>query len=232
MKLTSVECILCENAFGRYCVPKSSQHRPASQEVLRGRVWERETIEFMRRHALDRDIVHAGMFFGDFLPGLAPALARGRKVFAFEPNPESFACAQWTATLNALTNVDMHNAGLGEAKRSALMRTRENGRAIGGASHILPGDRDYESIERDVISVSVVRIDEILPLVADVGIVQLNIEGYEKYALLGGINTIRKHRPIIILENVPQDVVDELLTPIGYRRGDIINGNTIFVPGN
>lgn len=88
MKLTSVDCTLCENAFGRYCVPKSSQHRPASQEVLRGRVWERETIEFMRRHALDRDVVHAGMFFGDFLPGLAPALAPGRKIFAFEPNPE------------------------------------------------------------------------------------------------------------------------------------------------
>jgi hypothetical protein len=137
MKLTSVECILCENAFGRYCVPKSSRHRPASQEVLGGRVWERETIEFMRRHVLDRDVIHAGMFFGDFLPGLAPALAPGRKVFAFEPNPESFACAQWTAALNALTNVDMRNAGLGEAKRSALMRTQENGRAIGGASHIL-----------------------------------------------------------------------------------------------
>jgi FkbM family methyltransferase len=232
MKLTSVECILCENAFGRYCVPKSSRHRPASQEVLGGRVWERETIEFMRRHVLDRDVIHAGMFFGDFLPGLAPALAPGRKVFAFEPNPESFACAQWTAALNALTNVDMRNAGLGEAKRSALLRTQENGRAIGGASHILPGDRNYESIQRDVISVSVVTIDEILPPVADVGIIQLDIEGYEKYALLGSVNTIRKDRPIIILEDVPQDVIDEFLIPIGYRRGDTINGNTIFVPGN
>jgi FkbM family methyltransferase len=232
MKLASVECTLCENAFGRYCVPKSSEHRPASQEVLCGRVWERETIEFMRRHALDRDVVHAGMFFGDFLPGLAAALAPGRKVFAFEPNPESFSCAQWTAVLNALTNVDMHNAGLGEAKKSALMRTRENGRAIGGASHILGANGDYKSIESDIISVDVVTIDEILPRDADVGIVQLDTEGYEKYALLGGMKTIRKNRPIIIIENVPQDVMDEFLIPIGYKRGDTINGNSIFVPSN
>jgi FkbM family methyltransferase len=230
LKLTSVDCTLCENAFGRYCVPKSSQHRPASQEVLRGRVWERETIEFMRRHALDRDVVHAGMFFGDFLPGLAPALSPGRKIFAFEPNPESFACAQWTALLNGLTNVDMRNAGLGEATKSALMRTLENGKAIGGASHLLRANGDYKSIQNDIIWVDVVTIDEILPPVADVGIIQLDVEGYEKYALIGGINTIRKDRPIIILENVPQDVVDEFLIPIGYRRGDAINGNTIFVP--
>jgi FkbM family methyltransferase len=230
MKLTPVECTLCENAFGRYCVPKSSQHRPASQEVLRGHVWERETIEFMRRHARDRDVVHAGMFFGDFLPGLAPAIAPGRKMFAFEPNPESFACAQWTALLNGLTNVDMQNAGLGDAKKSALMRTRENGKAIGGASHILAGDGDYKGMEGDVIPISVVAIDEILPPVADVGIIQLDIEGYEKYALMGAVNTIRKDRPIIILENVPQDVIEEFLVPIGYRRGDAINGNTVFVP--
>jgi FkbM family methyltransferase len=154
------------------------------------------------------------------------------EVFAFEPHPESFACAQWTALLNGLTNVDMRNAALGEAKKSAPMRTLENGKAIGGASHILLGDRNYERIQRDVISVSVVTIDEILPPVADVGIIQLDIEGYEKYALLGAVNTIRKDRPIIILEDVPQDVIDEFLIPIGYRRGDTINVNTIFVPGN
>ena len=54
--LTKIDCTLCENAFGRYCVPKSSQHRPAPQEVLRGGVWERETIEFMRNHVGSRDI--------------------------------------------------------------------------------------------------------------------------------------------------------------------------------
>jgi hypothetical protein len=63
--LTKIDCTLCENSFGRYCVPKSSQHRPAPQDVLRGRVWELNTINFMRNHVVGRDIVHAGMFFGD-----------------------------------------------------------------------------------------------------------------------------------------------------------------------
>ena len=86
MKLTSVECILCQNDFGSYCVPKSSQHRPAPQKVLRGQVWENDTIEFMRNHAYNRDIIHAGMFFGDFLPGLASALAPGRMIYnAMQP---------------------------------------------------------------------------------------------------------------------------------------------------
>jgi len=81
-----------------------------------------------------------------------------------------------------------------------------------------------------MVSVNLVTIDEILSPDTDVGIIQLDTEGYEKFALLGGINTIRKDRPIIILESVPQDVIEEFLVPIGYRRGDAIDGNTILVP--
>jgi hypothetical protein len=60
--------------------------------VLRGDVWERQAIEFIRASARDRDVVHAGTHFGDFLPALAPATSR--TIYAFEPNSEHFACAE------------------------------------------------------------------------------------------------------------------------------------------
>ena len=240
MKLTSVECILCQNDFGSYCVPKSSQHRPAPQKVLRGQVWENDTIEFMRNHAYNRDIIHAGMFFGDFLPGLASALAPGRMIYGFEPNPENFACAQWTAVLNSLTNVSMQNVGLGEIKKHASMRMFMDGREIGGASYILTDSYETSSFDpflsqklntdsADVQSIDIVPIDDILPATADVGILQLDVEGYEKNALIGGLGTIRRCKPIIILETAPLDVIEEHILPIGYKYETRICDNHVYV---
>ena len=50
MALTPVRCTLCENKFGRYAVPISSEHRPVPQTILRGEVWEPETLEFLSRN--------------------------------------------------------------------------------------------------------------------------------------------------------------------------------------
>jgi FkbM family methyltransferase len=224
--LENIDCTLSENALGRYCIPKSSQHRPAPQAVLRGDVWELETIDFMRRHVGDRDIVHAGMFFGDFLPGLASAMAPGRTIYGFEPNAENFTAAQWTVALNGLANVRLFNTGLGAEPKQARMRTSLHGRALGGASHMIdqPGPGDDGGVD----AVDLVTIDASLPASADIGILQLDIEGYEEFALHGGIGTIRRCLPIIILETVPAAFVNQYLAPLRYSLAGQVCGNTVF----
>lgn len=54
------------NEFGGYFIPNSSLHRPAVQQVLKGGVFERETIEFICQFGTEGDVIHAGTFFGDF----------------------------------------------------------------------------------------------------------------------------------------------------------------------
>jgi FkbM family methyltransferase len=225
--LAKIDCTLCENSFGRYCVPKSSQHRPAPQDVLRGGVWELDTINFMRSHIAGRDIVHAGVFFGDFLPGLASAMAPGRTIYGFEPNPENFAAAQWTVVLNALRNVQLFHAGLGAERKQAFMRTASReGRALGGASRVV--DNTQPGDDEGIDAINLVKIDEALPAAADVGIIQLDVEGYEASALAGGIQTIRRCLPIIIVETVPTAFVKDHLIPLGYSRAGTVCGNSIF----
>lgn len=206
----------------------SSRHRPAPAAVLRGEVWELETIEFMRAHAGDRDIVHAGMFFGDFLPGLATAMAPGRSIYGFEPNAENYACAQWTILLNGLANVRVHNSGLGAQSRKALMRVAtKEGLAIGGGSHILEG-ASTPGNDPGITAVDLVTLDEVLPIAADVGTIQLDIEGYERAALAGAIKTIRRCRPILILETVPRDFVKTHLQPLGYVHSTTVCSNEVL----
>ena len=230
--LTKVECILCENIFGRYCIPISSKHRPAPAETLRGDVWEMETIQFMREHVRDRDIVHAGMYFGDFLPGLASAMAPGRTIYGFEPHAENFACAQWTVVLNGLSNVRLSNFGLGSGAQQGFMRTTtQEGVAMGGGSRVVADDDPGKALRDDpgVRPVILGALDEMLPPSADVGIIQLDVEGYEGFALLGALKTIRRCRPIIIVETLPVAVVKNHLHPLGYVQTQTVCGNTILM---
>ena len=189
------------NRYGRYCVPDPSSWRPASQCVLQGAVWEEKTIEFVRNHAGLGDIIHAGAFFGDFLPALSQALAPGCTLWAFEPNPDNYSAASETCRLNALDNVILHNAALGSKKGVATMKVREGGRAIGGMSAIV---EKMTAPFDDHISVPVERIDDVVSN-RHISIIHLDIEGYEEPALEGALQTICQCRPIIILETVPAE---------------------------
>ena len=216
--MDAVDCTLCGNEFGRYAVPLSSRHRPAAQMVLRGDVWERQTIDYMRAHP-GRDIVHAGTYFGDFLPALS---ATARTVYAFEPNSENFHCAEWTVLLNSLQNVRLRHAALSDSAVTRHLQTAYAGTPLGGMSRITDDpDGDFEDI-------NTVRLDDVLRQDADVGILQLDVEGFEEPALAGALATIERCHPILILETVPQAFVASRLAGMGYRSVGDVCGNTIF----
>ena len=77
--------------------------RPVPQAILDGRIWEKDTVDLIVRHVGKGDVVHAGTYFGDFLPALAASVASGAKVWAFDPNLESFRCSQITLLLRVIT---------------------------------------------------------------------------------------------------------------------------------
>jgi FkbM family methyltransferase len=219
-----VDCTLCENEFGRYAVPLSSRHRPAAQAVLAGGVWERDTVDFLRAHA-DRDVVHAGTYFGDFLPGLSAAMKPGRTVYAFEPNSENHACAEWTTLLNALGNIRLQHAALGDVSSTRQMQTAQAGVALGGMSCITDAAQDPVGDYEDVTTV---RLDDVLPETSDIGVLQLDVEGFEEPALKGALDTIARCRPILILETVPAAFIASCLVPLGYQQHGAVCGNAIF----
>ena len=97
--------MIAYNQHGAYCIPNASITRPVPQALIRGKVWEGATIELIARHAGEGDLVHAGTYFGDFLPALAAAVAPGAMIWAFEPHAENFRCSEVTLLLNGIRNV-------------------------------------------------------------------------------------------------------------------------------
>jgi FkbM family methyltransferase len=224
-----LDCCVAYNKYGAYCIPRSGLHRPAAQKVLAGHVWEAPTIEYMIAHCGAGDIVHAGTFFGDFVPALSHACVTGAKVWAFEPHPESHRCAALTIQLNSLKNVVLTHAGLGEKPGSLSFVTKDaSGRSLGGSSHF----SQAPAAERtSTIEVPVATIDSAVPADRQVSIIQLDVEGFEKQALSGAFATIRRCKPILLLETPPDArwMADNILA-LGYRTAGEVYDNAIYLP--
>lgn len=218
-----------ENRYGKYCVPPSSEHRKAVAAILAGKVYERRTIRFMMAHCGTGDIVHAGTYFGDFLPALSSALHRQALVWAFEPNSENFTCAARTIELNGLQNVRLQNAGLGAEPERMLLHIRDaDGRLRGGSSQLVR-IREPDAVHEEV---SIVRADDVIPADRRISILQLDVEGFEQEALEGALCTIRRCLPAMILENLPRDEewFRQNILALGYVFRGKVHANSIFAP--
>lgn len=220
-----LHCCIAYNKYGGYCVPLSSKHRPAARCIMRGKVFERETIRYVTAHCGEGDIIHAGAYFGDFIPVFARACS-DHNVWAFEPNPENYACASMTVQINQLDNVVLTNAAVGAAAGTAEMKVRDKlGRSTGGGSSIVQKRR----VTTQTIHVPVMAIDDVVPSDRHVSLIQLDVERYEEQALRGAIKTIERCRPILILEHIPKSPwFSEHILSQGYEKRDEICGNTVF----
>jgi FkbM family methyltransferase len=226
-----LRCAVAYNRYGGYCVPLSSLHRPAAQAILAGGVWERETIEFLASHGREGDLIHAGTFFGDFLPALSRSRSNGAKVWAFEPNNENYRCATLTLAINGIHNVTLTNAGLGEKRETLSLQTKgSDGIALGGASRLLSGDTVAAVPAPDTERVQVVTLDSVIPEDREVALIHLDVEGSETQALNGARNIIRRCLPVIVLETLPTDEwIAENLRPLGYRIRFKVHDNTVLL---
>ena len=220
------------NEYGAYCVPLSGQHRTLNQRMLKGEVFEPDTIRYVMEHCGKGDIIHAGTAFGDFLPAFSNALAEGSKVWAFEPNPVNYRCSLMTMLLNDLTNVELYPCGLGESTGElTLQLTDSKGRSLGGSSTIV------EAVKQGVVSeqIEIRSVDEVVPVDRHVSILQLDVEGHEEEALKGAIATIQRCKPILILENDKKVTesewfISEVLS-LGYTVQGKLHYNALVVPG-
>ena len=227
-----LQCRIAYNVHGGYCVPLSSRHLPMVQAILAGEVFETQTIEYLASQPASKDLVHAGAFFGDFLPALSHSRRDGAKVWAFEPNYESYRCALITLALNDLKNVSLANAALGaECSRGSLVIRGADGLYLGSTSHMLAENDIPGGPSASIQKAEIVTLDSVIPEDRYVAAIHFDVEGFETQALRGALNTIRRCLPVIILETMPnEDWLAENLWRLGYRMGPRFHYNTVLIP--
>lgn len=220
----AVEAVIARNEHGRYAVPLESLHRPVAQRVISGAVHERETVMFVASCAAGRTVVHAGTYFGDFLPWLSQS---ARTVFAFEPNPVNHDCARTTVWLNSLGNVRLVNAGLSaQAGWMSMLVRDEVGRALGGASSLVASSPQGVR-PGGVVDVRVVALDEALDPDDPVAVIHLDVEGHEQQVLQGALRIIDRWRPTLVLESLPDSGWLDRYLP-DYNAAGRVDRNTVL----
>lgn len=192
-----------------YMIPLASRHRPACQALLKGALFEPRTHRLVSEVMAVRSghILHAGTFYGDMLPSFSRACGPEHRLYAFEPLLENYVLARGTVDQNGLDNVVLVSAALGEEVGPCKMRNTLKGnpdRHAGGAAGV---DEAGES------TAAMLTIDMLA--LEGLSLIHLDVEGFEKPALSGGKETIRRCRPAVFIEDNARSCT-ELLGGLGY----------------
>lgn len=210
-KKYKVTDLICKNKYGTFIVPEE-HNRPVTRKLRKGKVHEPNTIEFIRKNYDNKNIVTAGTYIGDFLP----AFHNIPQVFAFEPVKENHIYANLNKNLNNLDNVTLENLCLSNINTKQNMVTH-NARGIprGGSSSIIQIDSLSENERTE--EVTSIKLDDYLNHNGSpISIIQLDVEGHETQVIEGGIKTIEKNKPIIIIESIPKKYIENKLFELGY----------------
>jgi FkbM family methyltransferase len=227
-----LSCIIAYNELGGYCIPQSSIYFAAAQRTMEGVIHEAETVKFIVDNYANGDIIHAGTYYGDFLPVLSASCSSDAKIWAFDPNVENYRCASITIMINSLTNINLFNKGLGKSENEARLITKNSqGESVGGTGKILLGNENID--ETLTQTVSIIALDDLIPEDRVVSLIHLDIEGYEQQALSGALKTIKRCLPLLILETVPEKGwLSENIISLGYTlTGLVLDGrNQVLKP--
>ena len=120
-----------------------------------------------------------------------PLAEHFQAVHAFEPDPENYDCL--LLNTKALPNVTLHHKALGA---EAGLKTLVSGYQNSGMNFINPNGK---AIETPIsYNVQLTTIDSLE--LHDVGLIKLDLEGYEYFALKGAMKTIALCKPVLVLE--------------------------------
>lgn len=137
-------------------------------------------------------------------------------VECFEPTPLAQQLWQNTVKDNAVTNCQLYKYGLGERAFTTDILTHEKN---GGHNHLAHYDKNPRSrpdhSHRARVQVEVKTLDSFA--FTDVGFIKVDVEGYEKFVLEGGQETIQRDRPTIQLE-----IVGNQCRKFNYAAEDMI----------
>ncbi|MCQ5128155.1 FkbM family methyltransferase [Butyricicoccus faecihominis] len=150
-----------------------------------------------------RDIIDGGAYWGD--SALVLHEYKPEKIYAFEPQPETFLKLNKTIIDNRLENDVVAICG-GLGVRQEVRPLYTNGMMSGSnLMNITPSACDDKEIVNDA---NIFTIDSYVKEHAlNVGLIKLDIEGNELAAIYGAEETIKKFRPIldIAIYHHPQD---------------------------
>jgi transketolase len=145
-------------------------------------------------------------------------------VHAFEPVPSTFSELTNNVELNGLgERIRVHGCALGERKGTVKFYVPTFHGSVAASGRAL-----FAADENEEVDVEMSTLDEVSDQlgIERVDLVKCDVEGAELFALRGGLRTLERTRPVLMLEMLrkwakvydyhPNDII-RLLAPLGYQ---------------
>lgn len=153
-------------------------------------------------------VVDAGAYIGSYAFPMWEKIQPAGELYAFEPNPISYEALKHNLSLAHCRNVALgREVGLGFIRHD---------RVNGGGSHRSFDERDFKM---DIMPLDALGLEKLR-------LIKLDVEGMEPDVIAGGLQTIKRCRPVIFVEvnpgtlrrlNYTPSNIADLIFPLGYR---------------
>lgn len=151
------------------------------------------------------------------------------KVITIEPERANLECLR--ENIKPFTNIELHEGVLGAYRGKAKLNYRPPGKGTGG--HHIATRLDLPWIEVEQYTLNGIAVSQ----TQLVDLIMLDIEGYEFFALQGGLEYIRRRRPVIVIEEnscarmhgLEDSAARELLEREGYKTVETYDVDRVMV---
>jgi len=164
-------------------------------------------------------VIDVGANIGEITLVAAKMVGDSGRVYAFEPLPETAGELQKNVQLNNFSQVFIQQKGLSdESAEKDIYRTSTDfydGSKHGGLATLYPSDSRATKVGK----ISLVTLDDFCKQMElqQLNLIKIDIEGAELPALRGGLATLHRYMPYLIIE-----VQDETSEQAGYNASDIL----------
>ncbi len=182
------------SAYKEYEVPGAGRffiddpENDIKREIVAGIQWEARNVELLEEHVAPNSVVvEVGAHIGSHTVPIARMVGRCGRAYAFEPQRKLYRELHRNLALNGVTNVVPLRYAIGAGEARIIEMDQPTPGNEGGTSIGTGGD---EAELRNLDSFGFERVS----------VLKIDVERYEDEVLDGAVDTIRRNRPVILIE--------------------------------
>lgn len=202
--------------------------------------WEGRELEWVRANLRAGDtFVDVGAHHGLYSIHASKIVGSEGRVIAVEPNPPSLERLRANIALNRLANVTVEPVAFGQAE--GKLRLYSSASENTALASLAEANARQAGESTQSVDVPVIPMDVVMARLGAkrIGVIKIDTEGAEVLVLRGATETLRMHRPVLVMEVVDHQLrnlgsslaeLEALLAAAGYRQADKAEWNALWVP--
>jgi FkbM family methyltransferase len=170
--------------------------------IITNKTWEPHILEILKQNYKENtNFLDIGSNYGCHTIGIANEIRKNKgsgKVYSFDLQPEIIKLFKENIIMNNLNDIVILNeVGLGdknETKEFIVSKDYDNNDNPGSSS--LYNSDNSDKNKKEIVTIK--RLDDLN--IDNISLIKIDVEGYELETFEGGLNTINKNKPIIVIE--------------------------------